>query len=236
MIRLAIVEDEDLYANQLTEYINKYSGESKNEFSITRFRDGDEITSGYKSSFDIILMDIQMKFMDGMSAAEEIRKLDSEVIIMFITNMTQYAIRGYAVDALDYVLKPITYFAFSQRLDRAIDRMENRKRHYISFPIPDGIKKLEITDLTYIESQGHTLIYHTARESFASSGKMKDVEDTLSPYGFFRSNKGYLVNMQRVDGVKDGCCVIGSDNLLISRAKKKAFMEALTNNMSEVMK
>lgn len=55
-----------------------------------------------------------MKFMDGMAAAEEIRKMDSEVIIIFITNMTQYAIRGYEVDALDYMLKPVNYFAFSQ--------------------------------------------------------------------------------------------------------------------------
>ena len=63
----------------------------------------------YSGDFDIILMDIQMKYMDGMTAAEQIRKLDSEVIIMFITNMTQYAIRGYEVDALDYVVKPVEY-------------------------------------------------------------------------------------------------------------------------------
>lgn len=53
-----------------------------------------------------------MKFMDGMSAAEAIRKQDTKVVIMFITNMTNYAIRGYEVDAMDYVLKPVSYFAF----------------------------------------------------------------------------------------------------------------------------
>ena len=61
-----------------------------------------------------------MKFVDGMTAAEEIRKMDSEVVIIFITNMTQYAIRGYEVDALDYVLKPVSYFAFSQKLKRDV--------------------------------------------------------------------------------------------------------------------
>ena len=59
-----------------------------------------------------------MSAMDGMSAAEEIRKKDSDVVIIFITNMPQYAIRGYAVEALDYVLKPVSYFAFSQRLSK----------------------------------------------------------------------------------------------------------------------
>ena len=66
-----------------------------------------------------------MKLMDGMTAAEEIRKLDQDVIIMFITNMTNYAIRGYQVDALDYVLKPVSYFAFSQKLGRAISKMKS---------------------------------------------------------------------------------------------------------------
>lgn len=68
-----------------------------------------------------------MKFMDGMAAAEEIRKMDSEVIIIFITNMTQYAIRGYEVDALDYMLKPVNYFAFSQKLDKALNKVKIRE-------------------------------------------------------------------------------------------------------------
>lgn len=124
MIRVAIVEDEASYMKQFQKYLAQYAKESGEEFDIVTFTDGDEIAGGYKSVYDIILMDVQMRFMDGMSAAEEIRKVDPEVVIIFITNMSQYAIRGYAVDALDYVLKPVSYFAFSQRLDRAIARMK----------------------------------------------------------------------------------------------------------------
>ena len=122
MIRLALVEDDTLYRSQLREYIDKYSAASGEKFTVTEFSDGDEIAFGYKAVYDIILMDIEMKFMDGMMAAEEIRKKDTEVIIIFITNSPQYAIKGYAVDALDYVLKPVSYYAFSQRLRRAIER------------------------------------------------------------------------------------------------------------------
>lgn len=107
MIRLALVEDDALYRSQLREYIDKYSAASGEKFTVTEFSDGDEIALGYKAVYDIILMDIEMKFMDGMMAAEEIRKIDTEVIIIFITNSPQYAIKGYAVDALDYVLKPV---------------------------------------------------------------------------------------------------------------------------------
>ena len=106
MIRLALVEDDSVYRSRLREYIEKYSAASGEKFTVTEFSDGDEIALGYKAVYDIILMDIEMKFMDGMMAAEEIRTVDTEVIIIFITNSPQYAIKGYAVDALDYVLKP----------------------------------------------------------------------------------------------------------------------------------
>ena len=157
MIEVAIVEDEDSYASQLVDFVNRYQTESGNYFKVTRFTDGDEITNGYKGQFDIILMDIEMKLMDGMTAAEEIRKLDQEVVIMFITNMTNYAIRGYQVDALDYVLKPVSYFAFSQKLGRAISKMKKSTGKIISVDMPSGVKKLDIDNIFYIESEGHNL-------------------------------------------------------------------------------
>ena len=114
MIRIAIVEDDELYIDQLRQYLKDFQEEIDEIFEVKIYRDGDGITSDYKAQYDLILMDIQMRFVDGMTAAEEIRKMDSEVIIIFITNMAQYAIRGYEVGALDYILKPVTYFAFSQ--------------------------------------------------------------------------------------------------------------------------
>ena len=85
MIRIALVEDEQDYINQFTEYLQNYQETANEEIDVTVYRDGDEITSRYKSQYDIILMDIQMKFVDGMSAAEEIRRVDSKVIIIFIS-------------------------------------------------------------------------------------------------------------------------------------------------------
>ncbi|SFB82679.1 LytR/AlgR family response regulator transcription factor [Butyrivibrio sp. YAB3001] len=231
MIRLAIVEDEDSYAQQLTEFINKYQEESGNYFKITRFSDGDEITNGYSGQFDIILMDIEMKLMDGMTAAEEIRKLDQEVVIMFITNMTNYAIRGYQVDALDYVLKPVSYFAFSQKLGRALGKIKKSNSRIITIEVASGVKKLNLDSLFYIESEGHNLTFYTTSGQFSVRAKMGDFEEQLTPYSFFRSNKGYLVNLKFVDGVENGCCIIAGKKLLISRARKNDFMTALTDYM-----
>ncbi len=236
MINIAIVEDEDDYAKQLEEYLHKYEKDFSEAFMITRYSDGDGIVSKYKAQFDIILMDVQMKFMDGMSAAEEIRKTDSEVVIIFITNMAQYAIKGYAVDALDYVLKPVSYFAFSQRLSRAIARMKKRENKVIAISVKGGTMRIDVSNIYYIESQGHNLIYHTSSGIFETIGTMKEVEEKLADAGFCRANKGYIINLAVVDGVRDNCAVVKDEELVISRARKKDFMEELARYWGEAVK
>ena len=236
MIKIAIVEDEAMYAKQLEEFLHQYEAENHEAFEITIYSDGDQIVNKYKSQFDIILMDVEMKFMDGMSAAEEIRKMDSEVVIIFITNMAQYAIRGYAVDALDYVLKPVSYFAFSQRLNRAIERMKKREAKVIMVNIKGGMVRINIANIYYIESQGHNIILHTILGEYESVGTMKEYEEKLQKLNFCRGNKGYLINLQHVDGIQDGCAMIRGEQLLLSRSRKKVFMEELTKYWGEVVK
>lgn len=105
MIRIAIVEDDTGYRSQLGKYIDQYQSDFSETVSVSEFSDGLEIVEKYKSEYDIILMDIQMKHMDGMQAAMRIRDIDKNVIIIFITNSAQFAVQGYKVEALDYVLK-----------------------------------------------------------------------------------------------------------------------------------
>jgi len=236
MIRIAIVEDDNNYKEQLIDFLHKFKQERGETISIETFSDGDEIVENYHAQYDIILMDVQMQFMDGMSAAEEIRKMDSEVVIIFITNLAQYAIKGYAVDALDYILKPISYFQFSQRLTRAIERMKRREAQFITLRIKGGIRRFQVSDIYYIESFGHQLIFYTKEGEFTSSGTMKDLEKELADFHFFRGNKGYLINLAHVEGMNENCAVVRGKDLLISRPRRKAFMEALANYWGEVIK
>ena len=237
MIRVAIVEDDAVYAQQLSDYLRKYQSEYPDTFEITTFTDGDGIVSGYHFQFDIILMDIEMRFMDGMSAAEEIRQMDKDVVIIFITNMPQYAIRGYAVEALDYMLKPVSYFAFSQRLSRAISRMKKREQKSLIVSVKGGTVKLAVSSIYYIESQGHNMIYHTASGDYISSGTMKDTEEAMRPLHFFRGSKWYLINLALVEGLEDGAARLKDGKLVsLSRGRKKEFMAALAQYWDEVMK
>lgn len=236
MIRIAIVEDDKNYANVLKKYILRYEEESGQRFRITWFQDGEDIVENYKADYDIILMDIEMQFMDGMTAAEEIRKSDSEVVIIFITNMPQYAMKGYAVEALDYILKPINYYAFSQRIDRAIKRMRHRQARYLNVSYKGGIRKINIADILYIEVRDHDLYFHTNEGEFSQRGTMKEMEDALKDGDFFRCNKGYLINLEYVNGVDGSDVIVGNEVVQVSRARKKDLLDALNNHMNEVSK
>lgn len=236
MLRIAVVEDDPGYIRQLQEYLGQYGRESGQSIDISVFTDGDEIVEGYRARFDIILMDVEMRFMNGMEAAREIRKMDPEVVIIFITNMAQYAIQGYAVDALDYVLKPVSYFAFSQRIDRAITRLKSRERKYITIPVRGGARKLDVAQIYYVESRDHELTFHTQTGDMVCGLTLRQVEEQLTGGHFFRGNNSYLINLEHVDGIQDGCAVVRGDLLKLSRPRKNAFMEALANYMGEVLK
>lgn len=201
---------------------------------MTVFRDGEDIVTDYTADFDIILMDVEMTFMDGMTAAEKIREKDSEVVIIFITNMPQYAIQGYRVDALDYVLKPISYFAFSQRIDRALTRVKKPGSHFITVALKGGRQKVDVSLLCYVEVCDHDLIYHTVDGDFVTKGTIKEAEDALAGENFFRCNRCYLVNLEYVESFQGSDAVVNGDVIQVSRSRKKAFLDALNDYMNEV--
>lgn len=237
MIHIAIVEDDTLYAQKLESYLTQYGREHSEKLKISMFKDGEDIAENYEAVYDIILMDIKMTFMDGMKAAEKIRMLDKEVVIIFITNMPQYAIQGYTVEALDYVLKPVSYFALSQRLERAISRMKQRAdKKYIIISVKGGSRKLDVNQIMYVEVWDHNLIFHMADETIETNGSMRELEGSLAGAQFFRCNKSYLINLEYVEGVQNNDICIGGNMIRVSRLKKKTLMDELNNYINEVSK
>ncbi|MCD8342036.1 MAG: LytTR family DNA-binding domain-containing protein [Clostridiales bacterium] len=236
MTRVAIVEDDPIYSDQLQQYLNRYEQESGEKFLPVCFSDGVDLVEHYSADYDILLLDIEMPGLDGMTAAERIRKVDREVVIIFITNMSQYAIQGYAVEALDYVLKPISYYSFTQCIQRAMERMRRRTKQFHSVSTGKGeTRKLELSQIYFMEVQKHTLIYHTTEGEITASGAMSEVEQELQGR-FFRCNKGYLVNLEHVSSIQGDLVTVGGQQLQVSRAKKKPLLDALNNYINEVSK
>ena len=229
MIRVAIVEDEAEIREQLMGYVQRYTRQYGTAFEVKTFADGLEILEDYRPAYDLILLDIEMKHLDGMETARRIRELDPEVMLVFITNMAQYAIKGYAVGALDYVLKPVPYFAFSQQLQKVEEQLRRRTRYYLAVPVEGGLRRLDTSRIYYIESEGHRVHFYTEEGDFAAPGALKALEEKLADRPFARCNSGYLVNLAQVQAVQQNTVEVGPYELQVSRPKRKSFLAALTD-------
>ena len=175
---------------------------------------------GYQPGYDIIFLDVEMPRLGGFGAAERIRAVDPDVVLVFVTNMAQYAIKGYEVDALDYVLKPVSYGAFCTKLSRAIQRVQRRKGGQVAL---------------YLETRNRMLYYHTATQEYAVRGSLAGAEKQLAAYHFARCNQCYLVNLQYVRGVENDFVQVGDARLEISRRQKAAFMTAVASYLGGVL-
>lgn len=227
------MEDDAQSALRLRDYISKYSLVNHKQIGVSHLTDGMDLVDDYRGQYDIILLDIQMKHLDGMTAAEKIRKVDPDVIIIFITSTVQYAVQGYNVDALGYVLKPVPYPAFAQLMDKATTRVEAKQdKTYIKIAVDERQMKIDCSTVSYIESQRNNVVIHCEDESFVTSGPLKKFEELLSTHGFSKCHNAYLVNISFVDAVQKEAVELSTGEVLpISRAKKKEFMAALAEDI-----
>ena len=231
MYRIAVVEDDRNFVDELKTYLDQYAREEGQEFEISVFYDGAEILEDYIPRYDLILLDIEMPKVNGMDAAEKIREVDENVVLMFITNMAQYAIRGYSVGALDFVMKPITYYTFSMKIKRALKRVQKKELPSILLTLSDGVKKLEVHQIYYVEVQNRQLYYHTDEGDFVVRGSLQSAEKELPVEVFAKGNHWYLVNLMHVTAVYKNTAVVGPYELEISRRNKAGFLKALAEHM-----
>lgn len=229
MIHIAIVEDEKEFAQTLQEYIQRYMAETHTAIQADTFHDGMSFLDEYSGKYQIVFMDIAMPHMNGMDTAERLRKVDSNVCLIFITSLAQYAIRGYEVEALDFIVKPVAYDLFKIRLEKAISRI--RTADYYTIKTANGLRKIRLSDLIYIESNKHYLYFHTTTETSRMRGTMRDLEGAFEQKGFALISGSLLVNLSYVEEIEGNSVTAGGEMLAVARAYKTKFRERLTEYM-----
>ena len=231
MIRIAIVEDEEQSVQTIKQHLALYCRNIKHQINSFWFRDGLEFISDYKNNFDLVLMDIKMPHLDGMSTARKLREKDQTIALIFITNMMQYAIKGYEVNALDFIVKPVKYFDFEMKMRKAVEYIQKHRNDNITIDMGDAKVITPLSEILYIEVLNHTLIYHTMKEEYQAYGQLFKMEEMLANKDFARCNNCYLINLRHVNEVHPDYIVVGQDKIQVSRRKKKEFMELFTNYM-----
>lgn len=230
MIRnVAIVEDTQSEADTLKAYFARYAAEKGVDFKITHFESAEPFLEKYRPVYDLVLMDIALPKINGMEAAVRLRELDRTTTIIFVTNMAQFAVRGYEVDAFDFVVKPVSYSNFALKLQRALNKLGTRGDTEVLVSMADGLYRIASSQIKYIEISGHRMVYHTTDGTIKAYGNLKEVESVLSGKMFVRCNSCYLVNLNYVYAIRGYTVVVDGDELQISRPRKKAFVQAVND-------
>lgn len=230
MIRVAIVEDDVSARENLKSYLEKIEKESngKFSFSVQTFSDGLNFLDKFNVDFDIILLDIQMPYLNGVETARRLRKADSIVQVIFITNLEQMALCGYEVDALDFILKPVSFYRFETAIKKAVQRIEATNREALMINLPERTKKcIALSDIIYIEVRGHKLTFHLVNDTVEIRGSLDEMKNNLPAEQFVYCNSCYLVNLKYVHGIEGDMLVLRDERLPISRSKRKEFTDKL---------
>ena len=229
MIRVAIVEDDSTERDRLRACLRWLEESEGLQFHVTEFSTGTAFIGSFEGGYDLVFMDIEMPGMNGMDTAKALRKMDASVLLIFVTNMAQYAIDGYAVDALDFILKPVNKYSFAIKMKRALSRLPERSEEFIPVKVEGEMRKLAVSSIRYLDMDGHYVVYHTGEGDLQEYGTLKEAYGKLNRPSFVFVNRSCLVNLYHVSTVSKNSVTVADRQLDISRPQRKSFLAAMSD-------
>lgn len=225
MIRIAIVDDDEAMAQTLLRYTEKFCTDRNIAYTAEVFRSAAGFSAA-SSDYDLLLMDIVLPDGNGYDLIRELRERKKNTLVIFVTNMVAYAVKGYEVRAFDFIVKPVDYRIFALKMRSAYESISARTDDEIWIIGKNFKKKVRLGDVLYVDINMHYLTYHTTEGNYSVYGTLDKVKkDTNSQ--FVQCHRCYLVNLAHVSGIKGDRVYVGEDELLISRNKRIPFITAL---------
>lgn len=228
--RVLVIDDSDEEAATIAGHLDRYAADHGVHLQVTRLRSAVEFVAE-KHDADLIFMDIDLPGINGMEAAEELRTRDAMTPLIFVTNLAQYAVAGYQVDALDFMVKPCRYADFAMRMDRAMRAVRRNGDQRIAIPTAAGVRLVSVHDIVFVELQHHDLVYHTADEAdrLRARGSIRQAVESLPASSFVQLSQGCLANMAHVGVVRsDSVEMDDGTPLYFSRSRRRDCLETLS--------
>lgn len=232
MLLLAIVDDDPKDSAALSALVAEYFRQNGKHYMFRIFNTSMDFIRSTEN-YDIVFMDIRMDKMDGLEVARIMRKINTNSVLIFVTYMAQLAIKGYEVDALDFIVKPADQFSINYVLDKAITRLENTSSTMLAIKTSDSIISLSSNDITYVEVFDHNLVYHTTKGNYDVRGRLSDVIKKLDPRHFIMCNRSFVVNLRYVSSVCSDSLTVEGTKISISKAHRKEIMQHFSNFLGE---
>ena len=227
-MKIAICDDEIYFAGKLREILMQYLEERHIDFEIELFSSGREFVElGVEMlQYQIIFLDINMKQMDGIETAKNVRAYTEESFVVFVTAYIDYSLEGYQVGASRYILK--NNLNFREQIYECMDAITKKMKCFLTrkiFRFQEGEKKIRIENILYIESKLHKLEFNILEHGLATYtmyGTLNELENELKEYPFLRIHQSFLVNLKYIKCVTGYKVVLSNgQELTVPRARYK---------------
>lgn len=228
MTRIVLAEDHAEDRLTVCALIDRYYKSHGIRGDYVCFENGEELLNSCSFDVDLFLLDIEMPRLNGLECAHRIRQRDPNVPLCFLTNLAQLAPAGYEVDAMGFLIKPVSY----GMLDRTITRALNKARHHRSalLQLKEGknSRYVDAHSITYVETVGKHTRVHADSGSFDCGDTLKAIE-LAAGEGFYRIHNAYLVNLDRIESATQTEVMVANERLPLSKHRRKDFFKALSS-------
>lgn len=229
-LKCIIIDDEPLAIDLLKSYVLKTSylelvGTFNSALSA--------ISTINERQIDLLFLDINMPQINGLEFSKTIH---ASIRIIFTTAYDQYAVEGFRVNALDYLLKPINYTDFLQATNKALEwfKLANISHSTTSIFIKSGyrMEKIDFDNILYIENQKDYVKFHleNQKEPISSLMSMQSLEEKLPSNLFMRVHRSFIVNLKKIKTIERNCIVFGKEYIPVSESYKNKFMDFLNKH------
>lgn len=204
MLRAMVVDDEAPARSELR-YLLEETGRVENIVEASSAREA--VEKLMEARPDVMFMDISMPKTSGMQLAEALAKLKNPPCVVFVTAYSEYALDAFNVNAVDYLMKPVEPQRLVQALDKVEERLKPAQQGHTTterIPVEKGGRKVlvPIDQIRYIEAKDDYSCIYTDSDRYLSTTSLAQLENDLTPHGFFRVHRGYIVNLEYVEDVE----------------------------------
>lgn len=227
MIRIISVEDDERQQTQLCAYLARYGAAHNVAIETECYPSGAAFLRAYHGQADMIFLDIQMHGLSGYEIAEQLRADGDRTMLVFVTNLIQYAVKGYRVEAAEFLVKPLNEYDFDATMTRLVKRLEYRHGPSLTIQSEGRLVRLPIQEITYIEVRDRRLVYHTADHEYATWESIRTVEARLPKEEFIRCHGSFLVQLGQIQSCDNELVLRDGTKIPVSRVNKSEVKKQL---------
>lgn len=235
LISIGICDDELHYRTKIKDILNEILSSYAKNYTIYEFSSGEELLDNYPKNLDILIMDIEMKTINGMDTARKIRAFDQNLEIIFMTSFAEFMQEGYEVKAYRYILKPINESKISKNILPCINEIMKKRNNYLTINVKNYIDRIKLDSIAYIETKRPNILIYTQDNMYITKMSISKIEKILNEYGFFRCHNSYIINLKLVESMNGNTVIVDGKSIPISKYRVKDLKLAITNILGDIV-